>query len=48
MKLSLSKKVLLSMGVVAGIGALAGAGTFATFTAQTTNPTTRSPTAPWC
>jgi hypothetical protein len=29
----------LSMGVVAGIGALAGAGTFATFTAQTTNPT---------
>jgi hypothetical protein len=39
MKLSLSKKVLLSMGVVAGIGALAGAGTFATFTAQTTNPT---------
>jgi hypothetical protein len=39
MKLSLSRKVLLSMGVVAGIGALAGAGTFATFTAQTTNPT---------
>jgi hypothetical protein len=39
MKLSLHKKVLLSMGVVAGIGALAGAGTFATFTAQTTNPT---------
>ena len=38
MKLSLQKKVLLSMGVVAGIGALAGAGTFATFTAQTTNP----------
>jgi hypothetical protein len=26
------------MGVVAGIGALAGAGTFATFTAQTSNP----------
>src|SRR5205807_2047333 len=39
MKLSLHKKVLLSLGVVAGIGALAGAGTFATFTAQTTNPT---------
>ena len=39
MKLSFQKKVLLSMGVVAGIGALAGAGTFATFTAQTTNPT---------
>lgn len=39
MKLSLQQKVLLSMGVVAGIGALAGAGTFATFTAQTTNPT---------
>jgi hypothetical protein len=39
MQLSLHKKVLLSMGVVAGIGALAGAGTFATFTAQTTNPT---------
>jgi hypothetical protein len=38
MKLSLQKKVLLSLGVVAGIGALAGAGTFATFTAQTTNP----------
>lgn len=38
MKLSLGKKVLLSLGVVAGIGALAGAGTFATFTAQTTNP----------
>ena len=38
MKLSLHKKVLLSMGVVAGIGALAGAGTFATFTAQTSNP----------
>ncbi|MDQ1490727.1 MAG: hypothetical protein QOJ23_3241 [Actinomycetota bacterium] len=38
MKLSLHRKVLLSMGVVAGIGALAGAGTFATFTAQTTNP----------
>ena len=38
MKLNLQKKVLLSMGVVAGIGALAGAGTFATFTAQTTNP----------
>ncbi|HET9444253.1 MAG TPA: hypothetical protein VFO65_13065, partial [Acidimicrobiales bacterium] len=29
----------MSIGVVAGIGALAGAGTFATFTAQTTNPT---------
>jgi hypothetical protein len=39
MKLSLHKKVLLSMAVVAGIGALAGAGTFATFTAQTSNPT---------
>jgi hypothetical protein len=39
MKLSFPKKVLLSLGVVAGIGALAGAGTFATFTAQTTNPT---------
>jgi hypothetical protein len=39
MKLSLQKKVLLSIGVMAGIGALAGAGTFATFTAQTTNPT---------
>ena len=38
MKLSLHRKVLLSMGVVAGIGALAGAGTFATFTAQTSNP----------
>ena len=38
MKLSLPRKVLFSMGVVAGIGALAGAGTFATFTAQTTNP----------
>jgi hypothetical protein len=38
MKLSLQKKVLLSLGVVAGIGALAGAGTFATFTAQTSNP----------
>ena len=38
MKLSLHRKVLLSLGVVAGIGALAGAGTFATFTAQTTNP----------
>jgi hypothetical protein len=38
MKLNLRKKVLLSMGVVAGIGALAGAGTFATFTAQTSNP----------
>jgi predicted ribosomally synthesized peptide with SipW-like signal peptide len=32
------KKVLLSMGVLAGVGALAGAGTFASFTAQTTNP----------
>jgi hypothetical protein len=39
MKLSFQKKVLLSLGVVAGIGALAGAGTFATFTAQTSNPT---------
>ena len=38
MKLSFQKKVLLSIGVVAAIGALAGAGTFATFTAQTTNP----------
>ena len=38
MKLSFRRKVLLSLGVVAGIGALAGAGTFATFTAQTTNP----------
>lgn len=38
MRLSLPQKVLLSMGVVAGIGVLAGAGTFATFTAQTTNP----------
>lgn len=35
---SRSKKVLLSMGVLAGVGALAGAGTFASFTAQTTNP----------
>jgi predicted ribosomally synthesized peptide with SipW-like signal peptide len=40
MRLSLQKKVLLSIAVVAGIGALAGAGTFATFTAQTTNPNT--------
>ena len=40
MELSLPKKVLLSMGVVASIGALAGVGTFATFTAQTSNPTT--------
>jgi hypothetical protein len=39
MRLSLQNKVLLSIGVVAAIGALAGAGTFATFTAQTTNPT---------
>jgi len=39
MKLSRKRKVLLSLGVVAGIGALAGTGTFATFTAQTTNPT---------
>jgi hypothetical protein len=38
MKLSFQKKVLLTVGVVAGIGALAGAGTFATFTAQTSNP----------
>jgi hypothetical protein len=38
MKLSLPQKVVLSLGVVAGIGALAGAGTFATFTAQTGNP----------
>ena len=38
MKLSLQQKLLLSLGVAAGIGALAGAGTFATFTAQTTNP----------
>jgi len=38
MKLSLKRKILLSLGVVAGIGALAGAGTFASFTAQTTNP----------
>ena len=38
MKLSRKRKVLLTLGVVAGIGALAGAGTFATFTAQTTNP----------
>jgi len=38
MKLSFRRKVLLTLGVVAGIGALAGAGTFATFTAQTTNP----------
>jgi predicted ribosomally synthesized peptide with SipW-like signal peptide len=41
MKLSLGKKVLLSLGVVAAIGALAGAGTFATFTAQTTNPSNK-------
>lgn len=40
MKLSLPRKVLFSIGVVAAIGALAGAGTFATFTAQTTNPNT--------
>lgn len=39
MKLSLNQKVLASVGVVAVIGALAGAGTFATFTAQTSNPT---------
>lgn len=39
MKLSLPQKVLASMAVVAVIGALAGAGTFATFTAQTSNPT---------
>lgn len=39
MKLSLPQKVLLSMAVVAVVGALAGAGTFATFTAQTSNPT---------
>jgi len=39
MRLSLRRKILLSLGVVAGIGALAGAGTFATFTAQTSNPT---------
>jgi hypothetical protein len=38
MKLSLPQKVLMSIGVVAGLGVLAGAGTFATFTAQTTNP----------
>jgi hypothetical protein len=38
MKLSLRRKILLSVGVVAGLGALAGTGTFATFTAQTTNP----------
>jgi hypothetical protein len=38
MRLSLPQKMLLSVGVVAGIGVLAGAGTFATFTAQTTNP----------
>jgi hypothetical protein len=38
MELSLPQKMLLSVGVVAGIGVLAGAGTFATFTAQTTNP----------
>ena len=38
MRLSLPRKMLLSVGVVAGLGALAGAGTFATFTAQTTNP----------
>jgi predicted ribosomally synthesized peptide with SipW-like signal peptide len=38
MRLSLEKKVLLSIGVVAAIGVLAGGGTFATFTAQTTNP----------
>ena len=39
MKLSVPQKVLLSMAVVAVVGALAGAGTFATFTAQTSNPT---------
>ena len=39
MKLNLQQKVLLSLGVVATIGALVGAGTFATFTAQTSNPT---------
>lgn len=39
MKLSVPQKVLLSMAVVAVVGALAGAGTFATFTAQTANPT---------
>lgn len=40
MKLNIKQKVLMSTGVVAGLGALAGLGTFATFTAQTTNPTT--------
>jgi predicted ribosomally synthesized peptide with SipW-like signal peptide len=39
MRLSLPQKIVLSLGVVAGIGVLVGAGTFATFTAQTTNPT---------
>ena len=39
MRLSFPQKVLASMGVVAVVGALAGAGTFATFTAQTSNPT---------
>ena len=39
MKLSLHQKVLASVAVVAVFGALAGAGTFATFTAQTSNPT---------
>lgn len=38
MKLSTPQKVLASMAVVAVVGALAGAGTFATFTAQTSNP----------
>ena len=38
MRTSLARKMLLTVGVVAGLGALAGAGTFATFTAQTTNP----------
>lgn len=36
--MNLRSKVLMSMGVLAGVGALAGAGTFASFTAQTTNP----------
>jgi hypothetical protein len=39
MKLSTPQKVLASLAVVAVVGALAGAGTFATFTAQTSNPT---------
>lgn len=41
MKLRLHQKVLLSVGVLGAVGALAGSGVFATFTAQTTNPTNK-------